>query len=300
MTAARPDAAPVGFIGIGHMGGAMAERLLAAGAAVVVHDVDDAAMTRLAGRGAIAATSASDIAARCDVVFTCLPTVDACVVVATALAGGRVVTHVECSTIGRAGMAAVEAAHPAVETVDAPISGGPKGAAAGTLTAIVSGPPAALDRVRPWLDLLAARVFVMGERAGDAQVAKIVNNALSISAMAVSCEAIVLGVKAGLDAHRLVAMINVSTGRNSATLDKFPKAILPRTFDYGGPLAIGVKDLALYLDEAAAEGLPAWTIANVAQLWRFAVDRLGPDGDLTTLIHVFEQWAGVTVGGHER
>lgn len=293
------DDTSIGFVGVGHMGGAMAERLLASGVPLVVHDRDAAATTRLADRGATVAASSVEVAARCDIVFTCLPTVAACVAVATALGGSRVVTHVECSTIGRAGLAAVEAAHPQVETVDAPISGGPKGAAAGTLTAIVSGTPAAIERVRPWLDRLAARIFVMGDRPGAAQVAKIVNNALSISAMAVSCEAIVLGVKAGLDATNLVEMINVSTGRNSATLDKFPKAILPRTFDYGGPLGIGVKDLTLYLDEAATEGLPAWTIANIAQLWRFAVDRLGPDGDLSTLVHLFEDWAGVTVGREE-
>lgn len=289
----------VGFVGVGHMGGAMAARLLGQGVALVVHDRDDAAAARLAELGAIVAASAADVAARCDVVFTCLPTLDACLAVATTLAAGRVAVHVECSTIGRTGIVAVAAAHPAVETVDAPISGGPKGAAAGTLTAIASGAPSAIARVRPLLDRLAARVFVMGDRPGDAQLAKVVNNALSISAMAVSCEAIALGVKGGLDAAKLVEMINVSTGRNSATLDKFPKAILPRTFDYGGPLAIGVKDLQLYLDEAAAEGLPAWSLVNVAQLWRVAVDRLGPDGDLSTLIRLFEDWAGVTVGREE-
>jgi 3-hydroxyisobutyrate dehydrogenase-like beta-hydroxyacid dehydrogenase len=289
--------APIGFVGLGQMGGAIVERLLAAAMPVRVHDRDEAAIARMALLGATAAADVRDIAAHCDPVFTCLPDADACIEVASALRDGAcVATHVECSTIGRAAIARVAAAHPRIATIDAPVSGGPKGARAGTLTAIVSGSTDAIAELRPTLERIAARVFVVGDRIGDAQIAKIVNNALSICAMVVSCEAVVLAVKAGLDATRLIEVINASTGRNSATMDKFPKAILPRTFDYGGALAIGSKDLALYMEEAAAEGLPAWSVSNAAQVWRVAVDRLGPDADLTALIRVMEEGAGVEVG----
>jgi 3-hydroxyisobutyrate dehydrogenase-like beta-hydroxyacid dehydrogenase len=256
------------------------------------------AMDRSSPFGATRAASVADVAEHCDIVFTCLPTAETCVAVAMAMAGGEGIrTHVECSTIGRAAIARVAAAHPDVETIDAPISGGPKGARAGTLTAIVSGSADGIERIRPALDCIAPRIFVVGSRVGDAQVAKIVNNALSISAMVVSCEAVVLGVKAGLDAKQLIDVINAGTGRNSATMDKFPKAILPRTFDYGGPLGIGSKDLALYMEEAATEGLPAGSVANAAAIWRMAVERLGPDVDMTSLIRVMEDEAGVKVGG---
>ena len=280
------------------MGGAMAARLLHGGHRVVVVDPREDRVAGLVADGARAATSAADVARRCAIVVTCLPSADVCEAVARELGdAGFAGTHVESSTIGRAGIARVVAAHAHAATVDAPISGGPKGAQAGTLTAIVSGDDAAIATVRPLLDALAARVFVVGPRVGDAQVAKIVNNALSITAMVVSCEAVVLGVKAGLDARQLVDLINVSTGRNSATLDKFPKAILPRTFDYGGPLGIGSKDLQLYLDEAAAEGLDAWSVATAADVWRRAVAALGEDVDLTSLIRFIERRAGVEVDG---
>ncbi len=290
--------APIGFVGVGQMGGAMAERLLAAGRRVRVCDPQVDRVGSLVAHGAESCESLVEIADACATVFTCLPSVDACEAVARQLGDGTAVTtHVETSTIGRAGIARVAAAHPRIATIDAPISGGPKGAHAGTLVAIVSGDAGAIAAVRPLLDDLAARVFVVGSRVGDAQVAKIVNNALSISAMVVSCEAIVLGVKAGLDARQLVDLINVSTGRNSATLDKFPKAILPRTFDYGGPLGIGTKDLQLYLDESAAEGLQAWSIATAADVWRRAVDELGTDVDVSALVRFMERRAGVEVDG---
>jgi len=104
-------------------------------------------------------------------------------------------------------------------------------------------------------------------------------------------------VKAGLDPAVMIDVINASTGRNSATVDKFPRAILPRTFDYGGPLSIGAKDLGLYVEEARAQQVSALAVSNAAQLWAMAVDRFGDTADMTRFICLLEAWAGLDAEG---
>ncbi|RZL88189.1 MAG: NAD(P)-dependent oxidoreductase, partial [Variovorax sp.] len=190
-----------------------------------------------------------------------------------------------------------EAAGPQIELLDCPISGGRPRAVDGTLSAIVAGPAALVERVRPLLDVLASQVFVVGAQAGQAQVCKIANNAISISGMVVACEAVVMGAKAGLDPAVMIDVINASTGRNSATVDKFPRAILPRSFDYGGPIAIGSKDLGLYIEEARAQQVSALAVSNAAQLWSMAVDRFGERADMTNFIRLLEEWAGLGEDG---
>ena len=179
--------------------------------------------------------------------------------------------------------------------VDCPISGGPKGARAGTLTVIVSGPEAAKKELRPWLQRIGRNVFDVGEKPGQAQLMKLVNNLINAANMATAFEALVLGAKGGLDPDQMVDILNVSTGQNSATLTKVPKSVLPGTFDYGSSLTIMLKDVVLGLQEAEALGVPMWVHGTVGQLWRFAEQQgLGP-ADFTSLIKVMEGWAGVEV-----
>ena len=142
---------------------------------------------------------------------------------------------------------------------------------------------------------IGRNVFVVGERPGQAQLMKLVNNLINAANMATAFEALVLGAKGGLDAEQMVQVINVSTGRNSATLDKIPRAVLPGTFDYGARLATMVKDVLLDLQEAEALGVPMWAHETVGQLWRFAMTQGLADADLTALIQVMEGWAGVEV-----
>ena len=179
--------------------------------------------------------------------------------------------------------------------MDCPISGGPKGARAGTLSVIAAGPRAALDDIRPLLVRIGKNVFEVGERPGQAQLMKLVNNLISAANMATAFEALVLGAKGGLDPELMVKVINVSTGRNSATLDKVPKAVLPGTFDYGAKVSTMVKDIVLGLQEAQAIGVPMWVHETVGQLWRFGVTQGLGDADITALIQVMEDWAGTEV-----
>ncbi|WP_374664417.1 NAD(P)-dependent oxidoreductase [Ramlibacter sp.] len=287
-----------GFIGLGHMGGALARRLAGAGFPLAVHDHSAAACAAFQLARTIVCASAREVADRATVVFLCLPSVEASQAVARALAPGRAVrVVVETSTVGPAGvreMAAVLAAH-GIGVVDAPVSGGPKGADAGTLSVMHSGQAGHVTAALPQLQALAGKRFDVGAQPGLAQVCKLVNNAISAAAMVASCEGMVLGVQAGLDAGTLLAAINAGSGRNAATLDKFPRAILPGTFDYGGPVGLMLKDLSLYLEEAAARGLPAGMAQAAFTAWSQATARVGPDADYTALIRPFEDAAGVQV-----
>lgn len=289
----------LGFIGLGAMGGAMAGRLAEAGHAIGVHDVNAEAVAAVAGRGATACGSAREVGDFAEIVFLCLPAPEISEQVAAELRGSRACrVLVEMSTVGRAAMARIaEAAGAEIALVDCPISGGRQRAVDGELTAILATAPDLVGRLRPILRSVASKVFVVGEKPGLAQVCKIANNAISITGMVVVCEAVVMGTKAGLDPAVMIEVINASTGRNSATVDKFPRAILPRTFDYGGPMTIGAKDLNLYLDEARSEDVSSLAVSNPAQLWAMAVRRFGEHADMTNFIRLLEEWAGLGEDG---
>ncbi len=288
----------VAFIGLGAMGAPMAERLLAAGHEVKVFDPDPAALGPVVSHGAAAARSAQAAAQGVETAFACLPSPQISLQVAREVAGSRgLATYVETSTIGTPAIEAIAAALPDVSVLDAPVSGGPRGARAGTLATMVAGERAAFERTRPLFDAIAGKVFYVGERPGLGQITKLANNMISAAGMAAACEAVVLAVKAGVDARTLIDAINASTGRNSATEDKFPQSILPRSFDYGGKLQTMYKDVELCFEEARRMGVPMWVGAAVVQLWfQGMVEGRGND-DYTTIIKTIERWTGVTVDG---
>lgn len=295
----------VGFIGVGQMGAPMAERLLAAGYEVAVHDVSAAAMQPFKALGAIMAGSPREAALGATTVFACLPSPEVSLAVALGADGiGEIPgleVYVETSTIGFSTVQRIAAglAERGVGMLDAPVSGGPRGARAGTLAAIVAGDGALFERTRPLFEAIAKRVFYVGDKPGLGQMTKLANNMISAAGMAAASEAAVMAVKAGVDPTALIDAINASTGRNSATEDKFPKSILPRTFDYGGKLSIMYKDVKLCLDEARALEVPMWVGNSVVQLWFQAmVEGRGQD-DYTTIIKMIEGWAGVTVDGRK-
>jgi 3-hydroxyisobutyrate dehydrogenase-like beta-hydroxyacid dehydrogenase len=205
---------------------------------------------------------------------------------------------VETSTIGAAAIKAIAGglAGRGVAVLDAPVSGGPRGARAGTLAAMVAGDQGAFERARPLLETICGRVFYVGGEPGLGQIAKLANNMMSAAGMAVAIEAAVMAVKAGLDARTLIDVVNASTGRNSATEDKFPRSILPRTFDYGAKLSIMYKDVELCLAEARALHVPMWVGAAVGQLWFQGIAEGRGDDDFTALIKTLEGWTGVVVG----
>ena len=123
----------------------------------------------------------------------------------------------------------------------------------------------------------------------------LLNNLLSATALAASSEAMVLGVKSGLDPRVMVDVLNVSSGRNSATLEKIPRAILPRTFDVGFRTELQIKDIRLCLEQADQLGVPMWIGQTVREMWAFAESQGGGQEDISAIIKHMEKWAGVTV-----
>jgi 3-hydroxyisobutyrate dehydrogenase-like beta-hydroxyacid dehydrogenase len=180
--------------------------------------------------------------------------------------------------------------------IDAPVSGGVAGAKNGTLAVMASGPRATFEIAEPLLKNFG-KVFFVGEKAGLAQVAKLGNNLLAAAALVISSEALVMGVKAGIDPKIMLDIINAGSGRNSATQDKFPKSILPGTFDFGFATGLSYKDVRLCVDEAESLGVPMVAGAAVRQMLAVTNAKFGPTSDFTSVIRVVEEWAGVEVRG---
>jgi len=289
-----------GFIGVGRMGSLMSARLLAAGHGVHVFDSAPAAASAAVAHGALAANSAKAVADAADVVFLSLPTPD--IVHAATLGplgvceGERAGHVVDFSTIGprMAGIVAAGLARYGKTYVDAPVSGGLAGARDGKLAVMVSCPQAAFAALETVLSLFG-KVFHLGEGAGQGQTMKLANNLLAAAALAVTSEAMVMGVKAGLDPKVMIDVINLGSGRNSASQDKFPRAILPGTFDFGFHTGLSYKDVRLCIDEAETLGVPMVVGAAVRELLAVTNAMYGADSDFTSICRVLESWAGVEV-----
>jgi 3-hydroxyisobutyrate dehydrogenase-like beta-hydroxyacid dehydrogenase len=154
--------------------------------------------------------------------------------------------------------------------IDAPISGGPPGARAGTLAVLASGSKQDFDFARPVLEHLAGKLMYLGAKPGISQVAKIINNHVSAAGRMAVFEGLAMGVKAGLDPKVLNDVLNAGSGCNYTTTHKVPAAILSGTYKYNGPLSIGLKDEALVLEEAERYGAALWLAPRILELYREA------------------------------
>jgi 3-hydroxyisobutyrate dehydrogenase-like beta-hydroxyacid dehydrogenase len=161
---------------------------------------------------------------------------------------------------------------------------------------MVSGPRADFEAVKPALEVIG-KVFFIGEKPGSAQTMKLANNLLSATAVAATSEAVVMGVKSGLDPAVMIDVINSGSGMNTASRDKFPRSILPRSFDYGFATGLMVKDVRLCLEEAKALGLSMEVAEAVGRLWEVVIREIGAESDFTSAIRPIEKAAGVVVGG---
>jgi 3-hydroxyisobutyrate dehydrogenase-like beta-hydroxyacid dehydrogenase len=290
----------IGFVGLGTMGFLMGRRLIEAGHSLIVYDTRPEAIERLTKLGARAASSPKDVADRVETVMASLPSLDAVWAVATGaegvVHGSKVKRFVDLSTSGaRMAQRIAEAlASNKIVQIDCPVSGGPGGAEKGTLAVMVSGPAADIDFLKPVLSVFG-KVFVIGDKPGMAQTMKLANNMLSATAMAATSEAMVMGVKAGLDPAVMIEVINAGSGLNTASRDKFPRSILPGTFDYGFANGLMYKDVKLCLDEAEGMGVPMWVGAMVRQMFQLSTTQYGENADFTTIVKCVEQWAGVEV-----
>jgi len=290
----------IGFIGLGNMGAPMARRLVEAGHRLTFYDTRQETIGDLAARGAVAARSPAEVADAAETVMASLPTPDIVLQVATGprgvIEGKRVRRFVDLSTTGSVMAKRIFALLQArnIVQIDSPVSGGVRGAERGTLAVMASGPRADVEAVEPALAVIG-KVFFIGEQSGAGQTMKVVNNVLSATAVAATAEALVTGAKAGLDARVMLDVINAGSGRNTATEDKYPRCVLPGTFDLGFTAGLMNKDVKLFLSESAALGVPTQVIDAVARLLQLTCDELGPETDLTTVVRPVEKRAGAEV-----
>lgn len=289
----------IGFIGLGNMGFPMANRLAATGRELVVYDTRSEALDRATEFGAHQAASPREVANRAEIVLASLPSLQASEAVAGEMVGGAEVRlFIDLSTVGRDVAQRNHAILKAngVAALDAPVSGGVGGATAGTLAVMVSGPRHVFETAKPLLDELG-RPFFVDEKPGAAQTMKLINNLMAATTLAATAEVMVTGVKAGLDPQVMLDVLNAGSGATHASRDKFPKAVLPRTFDYGFATGLMVKDVRLYLDQARTLGLPTQLADAVAGMWESTLRDEGAESDFTSIVKVLEKVAGVTVAG---
>ncbi len=292
----------IGFVGLGAMGAPMARRLASLGHELVVHDIDGAAVQSVVDAGATSAASSTEIGEKAELVFTCLPSlcaVEGVVLGPAGLAKGKKMkVLVDCSTTGSDFSRQLASALSARDVLflDAPVTGNVTSAGNGRLGIMCSGPEVAFEKAQlPMRDLARTALLYLGSANGRAQRLNLLNNLLSATGMAASCEAFVLGVKAGLRPEVMLEVINAGEASSNATRNKFASAILLRRFDFGARMAITTKDASLAVREAEDLGVPLWIGKAVQQVWKYAASQGGAERDGTSLITYLEPWAGVEV-----
>jgi 3-hydroxyisobutyrate dehydrogenase-like beta-hydroxyacid dehydrogenase len=277
------------------MGAPMASRLVGHVDRLLAYDISAPAIDALVARGAEVAGSAAALGEKCDIVLLSLPTPPIVrVAVEEVIAGGspRIVCDLSTSGPKLAQQLHDLLAPRGIASFDAPVSGGIRGAELGSLAIMVGGPEALYDEVRPILDRIG-NPFYLGATPGSGQVAKLANNLLSLAAIATTAEAMTLALKAGIDPARMIEVLNAGTGANSATRDKWPRAVLPRSFDFGFSAQLSLKDTKLALDEARAMGVPLPTGERLEALLERVLAAYGDDADFTEMAKVVEEDAGL-------
>ncbi len=273
----------IGWIGIGSMGHRMTRHLVAAGHALVVAD---AASTQRAPPGAKTAKSNAEVAALADTIIFSLPDGDASQAVAREIAGAsprRVRTVIDTSTIGIKAAEAVAATLAKVDItfVDAPVSGGTAGADKATLAIMLACSEPTYERLKPLMSLMG-RPFFVGPKPGQGQAVKLLNNFLSATALAATSEAIAFGTSQGIGMKTILDIVNASTGRNTATDDKFPRRIINEKYDAGFTAKLQLKDIRLYLENARTAGISNDIASAVVGVWT-EMDRAMPGADITSM-----------------
>jgi 3-hydroxyisobutyrate dehydrogenase len=293
--------ARIGFIGLGHMGGAMCGHLLAAGHEVSAFDIDPHALSALSGAGARAARSAADCADGAEVLITMLPAPPQVEEVLLGSGGALAALPdraivIEMSTSSRAvGERVRAAAAPrAIEVLDAPVAGQSIGARAGTLAIYVGGTRDAFERVLPLLEAMGdpARIFHTGGPGTGYAVKLLLNLSWFISSVA-TAEVLTVGVRAGIELERLYAAL-VGSPANTNFLERDVRSVLAHgDYDAAFPLRLVVKDLGLALDLAREVGVPVELSALVEQIHRRAAAAFGEEAGEMSAVRLYEELAGI-------
>jgi 3-hydroxyisobutyrate dehydrogenase-like beta-hydroxyacid dehydrogenase len=292
-------AGKVGFVGLGAMGGPMARNLLKAGVRLVVHDIDARKVQALSEAGAEVAHSPEAVAKQCGRTICMVETTTQAEEVITGFARGAAPGHtvicmstVDVTVLQRVGAVLAEQG---IALVDAPVSGGTTGAAAGTLSVIAGGPAESFAACEDLFRAMGKNVFHMGG-LGSGLAMKLINNMLLQVQVVAIAEGMVLGTKAGLDPVRMIDVLRVSTGQSMA-VERSGTRMVARDFSPSGTTDISFKDQELETALAKVLGVPM-LLANVTQQF-YQMARAAGYGkeDGSSVVKVIEKLAGVTVGG---
>ncbi|MGE0272586.1 MAG: NAD(P)-dependent oxidoreductase [Alphaproteobacteria bacterium] len=281
--------AAIGFVGLGAMGKPMAGRLAQAGLPLIVHD--KAGTAERAPAGARAAASLAEVVAEAETLFLSLPDGKVVEAVAREIAAAKprkTSLVVDLSTIGleAAGKTAAIFSGAGIAYLDAPVSGGVAGASKGTLAVMAAGSKADFARVETPLKAMAKNLFHVGEKPGQGQAMKLLNNFLSATAMAATSEAVIFGESQGLDMGTILSVLNVSTGQNTASSDKFVNRILTGTFNAGFTVRLMAKDVGLYRNAVAGAGTSAKVGEPVSTVWRELDEKMGAEDFTRVYTHL--------------
>lgn len=298
--------ARIGFIGLGRMGFPMASNLLKAGYPVLAYNRSPAAVDRLVTLGAAAARSPAAMAREVDVLVSCVMTpsdIEGLYLGSDGVleGAGAGLICIDTSTthpgISRKVAAALEAK--GVAFLDAPVSGGPRGAETGTLSVMVGGTKAAFDTIRPVLQVFGPNIYHMGP-VGAGSATKLCNQTLTGSAHVLVAEAMVMGARLGLDPQQLFEVLQVSSGQCRALDRAVPEAILPRDFRAAFTVNGIIKDLDCALQMAGENGVRMLLPALARQVYQEASSLGHGDEHLAAVILAMEDIAGVEVGKTRR
>lgn len=292
----------IAFLGLGAIGRPMAARIAAAGLPLTVWNRTESRAEEFAREHAARrATTPADAARGADVILTCLPTSrDVAGLLDGAdglLAGMRQgSTLVDCTSGDPATSRSIGSrlAERGIGFIDAPVSGGVTGAQKGTLTIMVGGDAAVLDRVRPVLETVGQKIVHCGDvGAGDA--VKAINNAFLATHILAAAEGLAALVKLGVNPKVALDVINASSGRSNASMNLFPERVVTRAFPRTFRLALLEKDVGIAAEVARDTRVPAPVLQLTADLFRIARGELGEVADHVEAVKMVEQWAGVEI-----
>lgn len=291
----------IGYIGLGAMGGAVARRLLQTGEDLLVYDKDAAAVQRLAQDGAVPCAEAAELCRRSDVVLLCLPTSDHVREVlfgdgglAAAAAPGTLIVDQTSGDPAATRAMAAELASRGIGLIDAPVSGGASGAAAGTLAIMVGAPDEQYARVLPVLARISPNVFHAGD-VGAGHVVKLVNNLLSTAQRLLTFEGVALAAKNGVDPRRVVEILAAGGGQNAYLEKIMGPLVLRGRLDAGFTLALAHKDVGLACQLGVDSGVPMFFGNLTRELYQACIRLEGAEAKVDRAALVIDRLAGTHV-----
>jgi 3-hydroxyisobutyrate dehydrogenase len=290
----------IGYVGLGSMGGALARRLQLAHP-LLVHDMSETATQRLEQLGATASPSLQDLAARCDIILLCLPTsahvrsvIFGANGIASAARRGTLIVDQTTGDPTETRAMAAELVEKGLELIDAPVSGGPQGADAGTIAIMVGASTAQFEHIQPLLHSISLNVFHAGE-VGAGHVAKLANNLLSAGQRLLSLEAVALAVKNGLEPHKAVGIIMAGSGRNFYVEKFMSSHILTGKLASGFTVGLLHKDVRLACKLGVDSGV-TMLFGNLArEFYQMTMNEMGPDTQVNAVALVIDRLAGTHV-----